>query len=181
MSNIKRFKFTKNLYLTLININDAKYILKLRCNNNLSQFLNKTSSSLKLQKKWIKDYLKKNYIGEEYYFKFQIKKKKKFQNIGLARVINLSDKKFHFGSWIIEDGFEKFLSIESIFSVYEFAFIKMKFQINKMWIHKKNKKVILMHEMLGAKKEYTDSKQIYYKFSSNKYKIVKKKFSYFFK
>ena len=76
MSNIKRFKFTKNLYLTLININDAKYILKLRCNNNLSQFLNKTSSSLKLQKKWIKDYLKKNYIGEEYYFKFQIKKKK---------------------------------------------------------------------------------------------------------
>ena len=57
----------------------------------------------------------------------------------------------------------------------------MKFQINKMWIHKKNKKVILMHEMLGAKKEYTDSKQIYYKFSSNKYKIIKKKFSYFFK
>ena len=181
MSNTKKFKFTKNLYLTLININDAKYILKLRCNKVLSKFLNKTSPSLKLQKKWIQDYLLRNKKEREYYFKFQIKDKNKFKNIGLARVINLKNKKFHFGSWIIDDGFDKFLSLESILSIYEFAFIKMKFKVNKMWIHKRNKKVIQIHKILGSKREYADNKQIYYRFTLNDYKIVRKKFKYFLK
>ena len=111
---------------------------------------------------------------------FKLKKKKIFKNIGLARVINLGNKKFHFGSWIIERGFEKFLSIESIFSIYEFAFMKMKFKLNKMWIHKKNKKVILIHELLGAKRYYADNEQVYYKLSYNEYKKIKKKYQYFF-
>ena len=78
MTKVKKFKFTKNIYLSLININDVKYILKLRCNKDLSKFLNKTSSNVKIQKNWIKNYLTRNDTGEEYYFKFQIKKKKNF-------------------------------------------------------------------------------------------------------
>ena len=179
MCNTKKLKFSKNLYLSSVNINDAKYILKLRLNKNLSKFLNKTSSSLKLQKEWINQYLERNKVGNEYYFKFQIKKKNNFKNIGLARVVNLGNKQFHFGSWIIENGFKKFLSLESIFAIYEFAFITKKFKVNKMWIHKKNKKVLLIHEALGARKQYEDSKQIYYNYTINKYLIVKKKFNYF--
>lgn len=181
MSKIQRLKYTKNIYLTPIGIKDAKYILKLRLNKSLTKYLNPTSKSITLQKKWIEKYLERNLLKQEYYFKFQIKGKKNFKSIGLARVIDLGKKNFHFGSWIIEEGLSKLLSIESVLAIYEFAFGKLKFKFNKMWIHKNNKKVILFHEALGSKKNYADHKQVYYTFSYKNYLTIKSRFGYFFK
>lgn len=180
ISKILKFKYTKNIYLSLITIKDANYILKLRLNKNLTKYLNKTSSSIEFQKSWLRSYLERNSRKEEYYFKFQIKKKNKFKNIGLARVIDLKKKNFHFGSWIIQNGYSKILSIESVLAIYEFAFAKLKFRLNKMWIHKDNKKVILFHKMLGSKKTYSDNKQVYYKFSYKNYLKIRSRFNYFF-
>ena len=45
------FKFTKNIRLKLVNINDAKFIHDLRTNKILSKYLNPTSFKLDDQKK----------------------------------------------------------------------------------------------------------------------------------
>lgn len=178
---VKRIRFTKKVYLVNIGLKDAKYILKLRLNKNLAKYLNKTSRSVDLQKKWLKEYLKRNLQKKEYYFKFQIKNKKKFTNIGLGRIIDLGRKNFSFGSWIIEEGFSKLLSIECVLSMYKFAFEKLKYKNNKMWMDKRNKKIILFHEAMGAKKEKSDKTQVYYNFNYKNYITIKSRFIYFFR
>ena len=42
MKQIKYYKLTKNIYLRLINLNDAKFIYNLRTNKKLSKYLNPT-------------------------------------------------------------------------------------------------------------------------------------------
>ena len=56
----KSFKLTKNIYLKLVNIKDAKFIYNLRTNKKLAQYLNPTSSKFKDQLEWMKDYFKRN-------------------------------------------------------------------------------------------------------------------------
>ena len=181
MIKIQRIRFTKNIYLTNISIKDVGYIMKLRLNKNLAKYLNKTSRSVSYQKKWVQEYLKRNLLKKEYYFKFQIKEKKNFKNIGLGRIIDLGRKNFSFGSWIIENGFSKLLSIESVMSIYKYAFEKLKYKNNKMWINKNNTKVILFHEAMEAKKEKSDKTQVYYNFSYKNYHRIKSRFAFFFK
>ena len=176
----KCFKLTKNIYLTLINIADAKFIYNLRTNKNLSQYLNPTSSKLTDQIKWMKNYFKRNNKNLEYYFKFQVKKNNKFYNIGVARVIKLSKNNFSFGSWIMKPGSKSWQAIECALSIYEFAFIKKKFKKNLMWMDLKNKKVITFHKLMGAVETNRDKKQLYAYLTSSKYKKIKKKFSFFY-
>ena len=78
MKKKKYFKYTKNIYLKLVNISDAKFIYTLRTNKKLSQYLNPTSLKLSDQLNWMKEYFLRNNKNLEYYFKFQIKKKISF-------------------------------------------------------------------------------------------------------
>ena len=73
-----KIKVTKNIYLKEVDLKDTNYILKLRTDKKLSKYINKTSKKKKDQINWLKNYFirKKNKI--EYYFIFQIKKKKIF-------------------------------------------------------------------------------------------------------
>tara|TARA_B110000014_G_scaffold83645_1_gene57257 strand:+ start:236 stop:826 length:591 start_codon:yes stop_codon:yes gene_type:complete len=171
---------TKNIYLKLVSLDDAKYIYKLRTNKKLSRYLNPTSSILINQINWMKLYFKRNKKNLEYYFKFQIKKNRKFKTFGIARVIKLSKKSFSFGSWIIEPNKPNWLAIECALAIYEFAFILKKFNKNKMWIDLRNKKIIKFHKSMGAIETKRDKKQVYVDLSKKNYLKLKKKFSYFY-
>ena len=74
MENKKSFKLTKNIYLKLANIDDAKFIYNLRTNKKLAQYLNPTSSKFNDQIEWMKNYIKRKNKNLEFYFKFQTKK-----------------------------------------------------------------------------------------------------------
>ena len=76
MKEKKSFKFTKNIYLKLVSLKDAKLIYDLRTDKNLSKYLNPTSTKINDQIEWMKNYFKRNNKKLEYYFKFRIKKKK---------------------------------------------------------------------------------------------------------
>ena len=75
MKQIKYYKLTKNIYLRLINLNDAKFIYNLRTNKKLSKYLNPTSLKFDDQILWMESYFKRYNKKLEYYFKFQFKKK----------------------------------------------------------------------------------------------------------
>jgi hypothetical protein len=176
----KSFCLTKNIYLKLVNLNDAKYIFKLRTDKKLARYLNPTSFIFKNQVEWMKLYFKRNQKKLEYYFKFQIKKNRKFYTFGVARIIKLSKNSFSFGSWIIEPNKPNWYAIECALAIYEFAFIIKNFKKNKMWIDLRNKKVIKFHKSLGAIETSRDHKQIYVDLSKKNYLKLKKKFSYFY-
>ena len=180
MENKKSFKLTKNIYLKLANINDAKFIYNLRTNKKLAQYLNPTSSKFNDQMEWMKNYFKRNSKNLEFYFKFQTKKNNKFNDIGIARIIKLSKYNFSFGGWIMKPGSKSWQAIECALSIYEFAFIKKKFKKNLMWMDLKNKKVITFHKVMGAVETNRDKKQLYAFLTISHYKKLKKKFSFFY-
>lgn len=176
----KTLKFTKNIRLKFVNINDAKFIYDLRTNKILSKYLNPTSLKLNDQKKWLKQYFIRNENDQEFYFKFQFKKKNKFYDIGVARVIRLTKKKFSFGSWIMRPGSPSWLAVECALSIYEFAFKYKKFQKNLMWMDLRNKKVIIFHKLMGAIETNIDKKQLYAYLTESNYNKIKRKLSYYF-
>lgn len=173
-------KFTKNIRLKLVNINDAKFIHDLRTNKILSKYLNPTSFKLDDQKKWMKQYFIRNKNDQEFYFKFQFKKQNSFYDIGVARVIKLTKKNFSFGSWIMRPGSPSWLAVECALSIYEFAFKYKKFQKNLMWMDLRNKKVIIFHKLMGAIESNRDKKQLYAYLTESNYNKIKQKLSYYF-
>ncbi len=176
----KTLEFTRNIRLKLIDIYDAKLIFDLRTNKTLSKYLNPTSPKLSDQRKWIQQYLIRNKNDQEFYFKFQYKKKNKFYDIGIARVIKLTKNNFSFGSWIMKSDTPSWLSIECALSIYEFAFRYKNFKKNLMWMNLKNKKVITFHKLMGSAESHRDDKLMYTYLTSSKYKKIKKKLSFYF-
>jgi len=175
-----KIKVTKNIYLKEVDLKDTNYILKLRTDKKLSKYINKTSKKKRDQINWLKNYFirKKNKI--EYYFIFQVKKKKKFYNLGFARIIKLSKKNFHFGGWILNKNTEPWVSLETCCSIYKYAFKVLKYKSCLLWINLKNKKVIKFHQNLGAKYIKKDKKEIYLKFKFSDFLKMKKKYNYYF-
>jgi len=180
MKQIKYYKLTKNIYLRLINLNDAKFIYNLRTNKKLSKYLNPTSLKFDDQILWMENYFKRYNKKLEYYFKFQIKKKNKFYDIGVARIIKLSKNNFSFGSWIMKPGLPSWIALECALSIYEFSFVLKKFKKNLMWMDLKNKKVITFHQLMGAVESARDKKQLYAYLTNSMYKRIRKKFSFFY-
>ena len=177
----KTFKFTKNIRLKLVSINDSKLIYDLRTDEKLSKYLNPTSNKLSDQIKWMKEYFIRNNKDQEFYFKFQFKRNNKLIDIGVARIIRLTKKNFSFGSWIMKPGLESWLAVDCALSIYEFAFNYKKYCKNLMWMDLKNKKVITFHKLMGATETHRDKTQLYAFLTLAKYLKIKQKLSFYFK
>ena len=180
MKQKKYFKLTNNIYLKLITLKDARLIYNLRTNKKLSKYLNPTSHKLSDQILWMKEYFTRNNKELEYYFKFQLRKKNKLNDIGVARVIKLSKNNFSFGSWIMKPNLPSWIALECALSIYEFAFIVKKFKKNLMWMDLNNKKVIIFHKLMGAVETNRDKTQLYANLTKSTYKRLKKKFIFFY-
>lgn len=84
------------LFARLVKEEDAEFIIKLRTDPKLSRFLHKTDPDIDGQKKWIREYKKREEAGTEYYFIFY----KDGMPIGLYRLYKIDEEKFISGSWI---------------------------------------------------------------------------------
>ena len=177
---IKRKKITKNLYLKEVSVKDVDYILKLRTDKSLSKYLNHTPKNKNKQIVWLNEYFVRRQKNEEFYFIFQIKKKKIYKNLGFARIIKLKDNTFHFGGWILQKNTKPWIALECCLSIYEYAFNYLNYKKCLLWINLKNLDVIKYHKTLGAKYVRKDKKEVYLKFNLIDYIKLKKKFKYFF-
>src|SRR5665213_1010453 len=86
------------LRLRPVRIEDADFILKLRCNPKLNRFIGDTSPDIEMQKKWMWDYFKR---PGDYYFCMELEKTG--NPVGAIAIYNvLADlSKAEWGRWII--------------------------------------------------------------------------------
>ena len=84
------------LHVRLVREEDAAYIVKLRTNPKLGQFVHATSDDVSAQENWIREYRKREKEGMEFYFIFS----KEGENVGVVRLYNIEDSKFTSGSWL---------------------------------------------------------------------------------
>ena len=82
----------------LVNECDAEFILSLRNNPELNQYIHPTDDDVESQRQWLREYKKRENEGLEYYFIYSMNG----EPLGLDRLykINKDDISFTWGSWI---------------------------------------------------------------------------------
>lgn len=90
------------LRVRLVREEDAEFILSLRNNPELNQYIHPTDNDVEKQRQWLREYKKREIDGLEYYFIYSMND----EPFGLDRVysINKEDNSYTWGSWICKPG-----------------------------------------------------------------------------
>ncbi len=133
-------------YVTLrtVRVDDAKFILSLRCDPVKSKYLNKTEYNLEKQEVYIQNALLKN---DEYYF---IIENNENTRIGTYRIYDLRKDSFCIGSWIMIDDVVLHEVMEADYLVRKFGFEELGFEKCHFDVRKNNSKVLSYHKLVGA-------------------------------
>ncbi|MCR4924817.1 MAG: GNAT family N-acetyltransferase [Clostridiales bacterium] len=135
-------------YVTLreVSVDDADFILALRCDEKKARFLNKINNDKNAQVAYIKRYLA---TTDEWYF---ISESKDGRKLGAIRIYDLRSDSFSFGSWVMIDGVTMSEAFETDYLTRMYGFNVLGFNKNHFDVRKDNEKVLKYHQFLGAKK-----------------------------
>ena len=95
-----------NIDLRPVEIDDAAFILSLRLDPELNQYLSQVENDLDKQREWIKSH---RLYSKDFYFIIQNKTRKP---VGTIRVYDIKDSIFCWGSWIVVPEARKYASFE---------------------------------------------------------------------
>ena len=154
----------KNVDLRPIAIVDTQFVLSLRLNSELSQYLNPVENDLKKQQAWIQNCLSD---PMQWYFIIQNKKQ---EPIGTIRIYNVRDNTFCWGSWIVIPEARSYASLESIVLLYQYAFFELNFDVTFFDVRKKNQKALEFYSRFGAKITHEDDKDYFLTYSKYDFK-----------
>ncbi|GAA4012801.1 hypothetical protein GCM10022212_03280 [Actimicrobium antarcticum] len=150
----------RSLILRNACVTDAKFILKLRMDENKSRHISKISGELISQQNWLEEYEKSN--SEAYFI---------IENLygiplGTVRLYDARGDSFCWGSWILKDGVPVNAAIESALMVYSYALHSLGFVNAHFQVHKSNAHVCRFHERFGAIRVSEDKIQYEYTISN---------------
>ncbi len=134
----------KNIDLRPVEIEDAEFILSLRLDPELNQYLSLVENDLDKQKEWIKNH---RLYSRDFYFIIQNKMQKP---VGTIRVYDIQEDVFCWGSWIVVPEARKYASFESVFLLYRFVFFGLGLDKTNFDVRKKNEKAVNFYQRFGA-------------------------------
>lgn len=151
----------KHIDLRPVSINDAEFILSLRLNPELNQYLSPVENNLKNQQDWIKKSINNPL---EWYFVIQ---NKKAERVGAIRIYNIQENTFCWGSWIVIPEARSYASLESIVLLYQYAFFELGFERTHFDVRKKNQTAIAFYLRFGAKITHEDEHNYFLTYTKN--------------
>lgn len=134
----------KNVDLRPVEIEDAEFILSLRLDPELNQYLSQVENDLGKQREWIKTH---RLYSKDFYFMIQNKKQ---QPVGTIRIYDIKDNVFCWGSWIVVPEARKYASFESVFLLYRFVFFGLGLDKTNFDVRKENGKAVSFYQGFGA-------------------------------
>ena len=155
------------------NVSDASFILSLRMDSSLNQFLSKTSPELSDQEKFLENYERK--ISGEAYFVIE----KEGQPVGTVRLYDPQGDSFCWGSWIVKEGESPAVAIESLLMVYAFGCDFLGFNWAHFDVRRENRSVWRFHESFGAKRTSENTLDIFYAIDRNSIDRARRKYKNF--
>ena len=84
------------VHVRLVSEDDAEFIVRLRTDDKLARYVHVVDKDVWKQRRWIRDYKKREHGGEEYYFIFEVAG----VSYGVDRIYNIKDRDFTTGSWV---------------------------------------------------------------------------------
>ena len=125
-------------------MDDAAFILSLRCDPKKSRFLHETENNLEKQIAYLEHYFT---LDNEWYF---IIENKKHEPLGTNRFYNVHGTQYTSGSWLMKDGALPQETLEGVLLSRKMAFEMLGFRKNCFDVRKENKKVVRFHKILGS-------------------------------
>lgn len=158
---ISHFLEGESINLRLVGIEDAEFILSLRTNPLLNQYLSSTDSTVDNQKKWLRAYKIRENKGQEIYF---IVENKEHQPVGTVRIYNIHNEKREcsWGSFILNENRPDNSSSQVILLTLDFVFMKLKLDKIRLDVRRENCKAIHIYEKNGFNRVGEDSLNFYY-------------------
>ena len=162
IKNTHDFKPLEGKYVNLreVEIDDAEFILSLRCDEKKARFLHKTENNLEKQIEYLKRY---KTLDNEWYF---IIENKRHEPKGTIRLYDIHDDQFTGGSWLMVSDALPEESIEGDVLAGQYAFETLGFKQSVFDVRKENKKVVRYHLFSGSK--IIDETDIDYIFKTTK-------------
>jgi len=157
----------KTVRLDLVQESDAEFILSLRLDPNLNQFLSKVGSDIQSQIEWLLKYKVDEKKGLQYYF---IISRLDGVKCGTVRVYDIKDNSFSWGSWILNSEKTRYAAIESALLVYQFGFDFLGLENSHFEVMKGNSNVVNFHKRMGAVEVGEDDN--FYYFTINKKDVL---------
>lgn len=156
------YKITADdIIMRLVNESDAKFILKLRTDKRLSQYISPTSPKLEDQINWIKEYMVREANQKEFYFIYKDSRKKPW---GAIRLYNFSEDSFTIGSWVCYPGNSNNIAVKAWLLAVEFGFNTLKFNTCMLDVRKKNLYVLYYLKLFGPILICEDELNYFFKF-----------------
>lgn len=156
--------------LRLVETKDAEFILSVRTDEKKSKYLSKTDASLEKQVEWIEQYKIRESKALEYYF---IIEDRQNQSVGTYRLYDIESEVATPGSWILVDGVELSVVIESVLLMYDFVFNRLKKKKIAFEVRKDNKKVIRFHQSYGSICTHENDIEKFFEFKAGQYAEMK--------
>lgn len=158
------------LVFRLVEERDAAFILGLRTNKELAQFLSPTINDLEKQISWIRNYKVREAKGMEYYLIYGMDE---IDPCGVIRLYDISDDAFTSGSWIIRPGCDEFVAASSDLFAMMLGFEVLNMEKCVFDTRKANKKVVRYHRMF-AEETGEDDENYYFEIDRAHYQYKKR-------
>lgn len=170
MKNNHQFQPLEGKYVNVreVRMDDAAFILSLRCDPKKSRFLHETENNLEKQIAYLEHYFT---LDNEWYF---IIENKKHEPLGTLRIYDVQGLQYTPGSWLMKDGSLPEETLEGSLLTCQFAFEVLGFERDVFNVRKANTKVVRYSIMRGAR--IVDENDIDYFFEltkENYHKITK--------
>ena len=145
----------KNIDLRPIELSDAEFILSLRLDPELSQYLSPVENNLDKQRQWLKTCQED---PTQHYFIIQNKQQ---QPVGTIRIYDIKNNSFCWGSWIVIPEARSYTSYESIILLYQYAFFDLGLDITHFDVRKENTKALNFYLRFGAVITHEDNQDFF--------------------
>lgn len=157
------------LHVRLVQESDAAFILRLRTNEKLSQYLHATDSDIQKQIEWTRTYKQRERDGIDYYFIYS----HNGVDFALNRIYDINNTSGTGGSWICAPNTEVEHSIATLLIMRDILFETLNLEYDIFEVRKNNKHVQKIHKMLGAKQ--TGERELDYLYSLSREDYMKNK------
>jgi acetyltransferase-like isoleucine patch superfamily enzyme len=164
------------IVLRAVEVNDAEFILSLRTDSTLNQFISYTNPNLEDQIKWIENYKIREKSGLEYYFTAEDTEGNKF---GTIRIYDFDERSFEIGSWLFRTNSPLGMAVKAHFIGFETGFELLKADYCRFEIRKKNVGVLRYMNDFKTTKVGEDDLNYYFTLSKENFYARRNKISVF--
>ncbi|WP_300032387.1 GNAT family N-acetyltransferase [uncultured Roseobacter sp.] len=155
------------LSLRLVEVQDAKYIHRLRLNPRYNSYLSKVTGTVSDQEDWIRSYKSREAAGHELYY--VVERITDSVRCGLVRLYDMTSNRFTWGSWILDENKPPKAALESAVLSFGVGFTQLELLTADIDVRNDNVKARRFYERLGMTFLSANGTDSFYEYSRSRF------------